>query len=142
MRYYRTYISKDSNTNSKYSNQLSNQSNQLSNNKSISNINSGNIRETPNKTANRQKIDNSDIPDDAEANQLAEELEKLLDNVVKSSLMGLFTANKISRELHLGRTWTYRDQPKGFSCSKKSIALFKAINMNMPKYKTALRIED
>ena len=120
MRYYRTYISKDSNSNSNsnsnsiYSNQSSNQ---LSNNKSISNINSENIRETPIKKANKHKIDNSDIPDEPEDNPLAEKLEKLLDKAVKASLMGLFTANNISRELHLGRTWTYRDQPTGFCFS-------------------------
>ena len=137
LRYYRTYISKDIKSDDVIYN------NQISNNKSISNINSEHIRETPNKQARTaMKRDNSDIPDDAEANQLTEELDKLLDKAVKSSLMGLFTANKISRELHLGRTWTYRDQPKGFSCSKQSIALLKAINMNMPKYKTVLRIED
>ena len=144
MRYYRTYISKESNSNSNsnsnsYLNQISNQ---ISNNKSISNINSGHIRETPIKKANKQKIDNSDIPDEPEANPLAKELEKILDKVVKSSLMGLFTANKISRELHLGRTWTCRDQPTGFCFSNKSRALLKAINMNMPKWKQALRIED
>ena len=88
------------------------------------------------------KRDNSDIPDEPEANPLAKELEKILDKVVKSSLMGLHTANKISRELHLGRTWTCRDQPTGFCFSNKSRALLKAINMNMPKYKKALRIED
>ena len=116
MRYYRTYI-KDSNSNSIYSNQLLNQSNQISNNKSISNINSGHIRETPIKKANKHKIDNSDIPAEPEDNPLAKELEKLLDKAVKASLMGLFTANNISRELHLGRTWTYRDQPTGFCFS-------------------------
>ena len=88
------------------------------------------------------KRDNSDIPDEPEVNQLAKELEKLLDNAVKSSLLGLFTANKMSRELHLGRTWTCRDQPTGFCFSKKSRALLEALNMNMPKYKRALRIED
>ena len=109
MRYYRTYISKYSNSNSNsISNQLSlNQSNQISNNKSISNINSEHIRERLIKKANKQKI----------VNPLAEKLEKLLDKAVKSSLMGLFTANNISRELHLGRTWTYRDQPTGFCFS-------------------------
>ena len=56
--------------------------------------------------------------------------------------MGLFTANKISSELHLGRTWTYRDQPTGFCFSKESRALLEEFNMNMPKYKRALRIED
>ena len=56
--------------------------------------------------------------------------------------MGLFTANKISRELHLGRTWTCRDQPTGFCFSKESRALLKEFNMSMPKYKRALRIED
>ena len=119
MRYYRTYISKYSNSNSNsnsnsYLNQISNQ---ISNNKSISNINSEHIRERLIKKANTQKIDNSDIPDEPAANPLAEKLEKLLDKAVKSSLMGLFTANNISRELHLGRTWTYRDQPTGFCFS-------------------------
>ena len=126
MRYYRTYISKESNSNSNsYSNQLSNQ---ISNNKSISNINSEHIRETPIKQAKKVvKQDNSDIPDEPEANPLAEKLEKLLDKAVKASLMGLFTANNISRELHLGRTWTYRDQPTGFCFSDESVQLFKAL---------------
>ena len=88
------------------------------------------------------KQDISDIPDASEANPIAEKLEKLLDDVVKYSLMGLSTANKISRELHLGRTWTRRDQPRGFSCSKESEKLLKALNTNMPKFKKALRIED
>ena len=88
------------------------------------------------------KRDNSDIPAEPEANPLAEKLEKLLDNAVKSSLMGLFTANKMSRELHLGRAWTFRDQPTGFCFSKKSRALLEEFNINMPKYKRALRIED
>ena len=88
------------------------------------------------------KRDNSDIPDEPEANPLAEKLEKLLDKVVRSGLMGLFTANKISSELHLGRTWTCRDQPTGFCFSKESRTLLKEFNINMPKYKRALRIED
>ena len=88
------------------------------------------------------KQDNSDIPDEPEANPLAEKLEKLLDNAVKSSLMGLFTANNISRELHLGRTWTYRDQPTGFCFSNESVQLFKALKQKIPQYKKALRIED
>ena len=61
-------------------------------------------------------------------------------DVVKYSLMGLSTANKISRELHLGRTWTLKDQPRGFSCSKESEELLKKLNINMPKFKRALRI--
>ena len=88
------------------------------------------------------KRDNSDIPDEPEANPLAEKLEKLLDKVVKSSLMGLHTANKISRELHLGRTWTYRDQPTGFCFSNESRQLFKALKQKIPQFKKALRIED
>ena len=88
------------------------------------------------------KQDISDIPDESEANPIAEKLEKLLDDVVKYSLMGLSTANKISRELHLGRTWTLKDQPRGFSCSKESEELLKKLNINMPKFKKALRIED
>ena len=148
MRYYRTYISKDSNSNSNSNSKINSKfksiySNQISNKSFISNINSENIRETPMKKAKKVvKQDNSDIPDEPEANPLAEKLEKLIDKAVKSSLMGLFTANNISRELHLGRTWTYRDQPTGFCFSNKSRALLKAFNMNMPKYKRALRIED
>ena len=88
------------------------------------------------------KQDNSDIPDEPEANPLAEKLEKLLDNAVKSSMMGLSTANNISRELHLGRTWTYRDQPTGFCYSKESGQLLKALKQKIPQYKKALRIED
>ena len=88
------------------------------------------------------KQDNSDIPDEPEANPLAEKLEKLIDKVVKSSLMGLHTANKISSELHLGRTWTYRDQPTGFCFSNESRQLFKALKQKIPQYKKALRIED
>ena len=88
------------------------------------------------------KQDNSDIPDEPEANPLAKKLEKLLDKAVKASLMGLFTANNISRELHLGRTWTYRDQPTGFCFSDYSVQLFKALKQNIPQYKKALRIED
>ena len=142
MKYYRTYI-KDSNSNSKYNSNSNSYSNQISNNKSISNINSGHIRETPMKQVKKVvKRDNSDIPAEPEANPLAGKLEKLLDKVVKSSLMGLFTANKISRELHLGRTWTFRDQPTGFCFSKESRELLKAFNMNMPQYKRELRIED
>ena len=88
------------------------------------------------------KRDNSDIPAEPEDNPLAKELEKLLDKVVKSSLMGLHTANNISRELHLGRTWTYRDQPTGFCFSNESRQLFKAFKQKIPQYKKALRIED
>ena len=91
------------------------------------------------------KRDNSDIPDEPaepEANPLAEKLEKFIEKAVKSSLMVLFTANKLSRELHLGRVWTFRDQPTGFCFSNKSRALLKAFNINLPQYKRALRIED
>ena len=88
------------------------------------------------------KQDNSDIPDVSEANPIAEKLEMLLDNGVRYSLIGLTMANKISKELHLGRAWTLRDQPRGFSCSKDSEVFLKAFNDNMPKFKKALRIEE
>lgn len=86
------------------------------------------------------KQDNSDIPDEPEANPLAEKLEKLLDDVVKSSLMGLSTANRISRELHLDRTWTYKDQPTGFSYSNEAGQILEAIKRKLPQYKKALKI--
>ena len=88
------------------------------------------------------KQDNSDIPDVSEANPIAEKLEMLLDNGVKYSLIGLTMANKFSKELHLGRNWTLRDQPRGFSCSKDSEVFLKAFNDNMPKFKKALRIDE
>ena len=88
------------------------------------------------------KQDTSDIPDVSEANPIAEKLEMLLDNGVRYSLIGLTMANKFSKELHLGRTWTLRDQPRGFSCSKDSETFLKAFNTNLPKFKKVLRIDE
>ena len=88
------------------------------------------------------KQDNSDIPDVSEANPIAEKLEMLLDNGVRYSLIGLTMANKFSKELHLGRTWTLRDQPRGFSCSKESEVFLKAFNDNLSKFKKVLRIDE
>ena len=86
------------------------------------------------------KQDNSDIPDEPEANPLAEKLEKLIDDVVRHSLMGLTTANMLSRELHLDRTWTFKDQPRGFSYSNESNRILQAIKQKLPQYKKALNI--
>lgn len=89
-----------------------------------------------------QKPDDSDIPDEPMVNPLVEKLEKKLDLAVKSGLMGLFTANRISEELRLGRTWTPKDQPTGFCYSREAGELLKDFNDNMPEYRKALRIED
>lgn len=86
------------------------------------------------------KQDNSDIPDEPEANPLAEKLEKLIDDVVRHSLMGLATANMLSKELHLDRTWTFKDQPTGFSYSNESSRILQAIKQKLPQYKKALNI--
>ena len=72
------------------------------------------------KARKAEKPDDSDIPDEPTVNPLVEKIEKKLDWAVKSGLMGLFTANKVSGELRLGRTWTYRDQPTGFCYSREA----------------------
>ena len=72
------------------------------------------------KAGKAQKPDDSDIPDEPTVNPLVEKLERMLDLAVKSGLMGLFTANRISGELRLGRTWTYMDQPTGFCYSREA----------------------
>ena len=72
------------------------------------------------KARKTEKPDDSDIPDEPTVNPLVEKIEKKLDCAVKSGLMGLFTANRISGELRLGRTWTYMDQPTGFCYSREA----------------------
>ena len=72
------------------------------------------------KARKAEKPDDSDIPDEPTVNPLVEKIEKKLDWAVKYGLMGLFTANRISGELRLGRTWTYRDQPTGFCYSREA----------------------
>ena len=94
------------------------------------------------KAMKAQKPDDSDIPDEPTVNPLVEKLEKMLDLAVKSGLMGLFTANRISEELRLGRTWTPKDQPTGFCYSRKAGELLKDFNDKMPEYRKALRIEE
>ena len=94
------------------------------------------------KAGKAEKPDDSDIPDEPTVNPLVEKLEKMLDWAVKSGLMGLFTANRISEELRLGRTWTPKDQPTGFCYSRKAGELLKDFNDKMPEYRKALRIED
>ena len=89
-----------------------------------------------------QKPDDSDIPDEPTVNPLVEKLEKKLDLAVKSGLMGLFTANSISEELRLGRTWTPKDQPTGFCYSREAGEVLKDFNDRMPGYRNALRIEE
>ena len=94
------------------------------------------------KAMKAQKPDDSDIPDEPTVNPLVEKLERMLDLAVKSGLMGLFTANRISEELRLGRTWTPKDQPTGFCYSREAGELLKDFNDRMPEYRKALRIED
>ena len=94
------------------------------------------------KAGKAQKPDDSDIPNEPTVNPLVEKLEKKLDLAVKSGLMGLFTANRISEELRLGRTWTPKDQPTGFCYSREAGEVLKDFNDKMPEYRKALRIED
>ena len=94
------------------------------------------------KARKAEKPDDSDIPDEPTVNPLVEKIEKKLDWAVKSGLMGLFTANKISGELRLGRTWTYRDQPTGFCYSREAGELLKDFNDRMPEYMRALGIKE
>lgn len=92
------------------------------------------------KAGKARKPDDSDIPDEPTVNPLVEKLEKLIDDVVRYSLMGLATANMLSRELHLDRTWTFKDQPRGFCYSNESNRILQAIKQKLPQYKKALNI--
>ena len=96
------------------------------------------------KQTRKQKIDNSDIPDepvvDKKYLETRQKILKSLKYCVANELMGINTANKLSAELDLGITFRHSDQPRGFSFSKKSELIYKQWMKMLPKLKSDLKI--
>ena len=96
------------------------------------------------KQTRKQKIDNSDIPDEPVADQrhlkIKQEIIKSIKTYVKNELMSINTANKLSSELNLEITFRNSDQPRGFSVSRESQLIYGYWMKMLPKFKTALKI--
>ena len=96
------------------------------------------------KQTKKQKIDNSDIPEepvvDKKYLETKQEIIKLIKRHVKNELMSINTANKLSSALNLEITFRSSDQPRGFCVSKKSQTIYGYWMKMLPKFKTALRI--
>ena len=96
------------------------------------------------KQTRKQKIDNSDIPDEPVVDQrhlkIKQEIIKSIKTYVKNELMSVNTANKLSSELDLGIKLGYSDQPRGFSVSKESQLIYDRWMKMLPKFKIALKI--
>ena len=96
------------------------------------------------KQTRKQKIDNSDIPDepvvDKKSLETKQVIIKLIKKNVKNELMSITTANKLSSELNLGITFRNSDQPLGFSVSKKSELIYGYWMRMLPKLKSDLKI--
>ena len=96
------------------------------------------------KQTRKQKIDNSDIPDepvvDKKYLETKQEIINSLKECVKNELMSINTANKLSAELNLGITFRHSDQPLGFSVSKKSELIYGYWMRMLPKLKSDLKI--
>ena len=130
MRYYKTYINKD--TSCSY---------QISNNNSISNINSGHIRESKMKRSNKHKIDNSDIPTEEDFKREEQERYAKLDKKYKfSSLLAMAEHGDISSKdlnilLEAFKFKYLRAKPckLGFTPSSTSIAFKKFVNYTISR---------
>ena len=96
------------------------------------------------KQTRKQKIDNSDIPDEPIADEkylkIKQEIIKSLKECVTKELMSVNTANKLSSELDLGITFRNSDQPRGFSVSKESQTIYSDWMKVLPKLKSNLKI--
>ena len=96
------------------------------------------------KQTRKQKIDNSDIPDEPVVDKkYLETRQKIINSLktcVKNELMGVNTANKLSSELNLEITFRHSDQPRGFSVSKKSQFICDKWMKMLPKLKSDLKI--
>ena len=104
----------------------------------------GNSTKSMKKQTKKQKIDNSDIPDepvvDKKYLETKQEIIKLIKDHVKNELISVNTANKLSSELDLGIKLGYSDQPRGFSISRESQLTYDKWMKMLPKFKTALKI--
>ena len=133
MKYYKTYINKD--TSCSY---------QISNNNSISNINSGHIRESKMKRSNKHKIDNSDIPTEEDFKREEQERYAKLDKKYKfSSLLAMAEHGDISSKdlnilLEAFKFKYLRAKPckLGFTPSNTSIAFKKFVNYTISRIKS------
>lgn len=104
----------------------------------------GNSIKSMKKQTRKQKIDNSDIPDEQVVDEkylkTKQEIIKLIKEHVTKELMSINTANKLSSELNLGITFRYSDQPRGFSVSKESQRIYGHWMKMLPKLKSDLKI--
>ena len=96
------------------------------------------------KQTRKQKIDNSDIPDepvvDKKSLETKQVIIKLIKDHVKNELMSITTANKLSAELDLEITFRNSDQPRGFSVSRESQFIYDKWMRMLPKLKSDLKI--
>ena len=96
------------------------------------------------KQTRKQKIDNSDIPDepvvDKKYLETRQKILKSLKYCIANELMGINTANQISAELDLGITFRNSDQPRGFSVSRESQLTYGKWMKMLPKLKSELKI--
>lgn len=96
------------------------------------------------KQTRKQKIDNSDIPEelviDKKYLETKQEIIKLIKERVKNELMSINTANKLSSELDLEITFRHSDQPRGFCVSNKSQTIYGYWMKMLPKLKYYLKI--
>ena len=96
------------------------------------------------KQARKQKIDNSDIPEelvvDKKYLETKQEIIKLIKEHVKNELMSINTANKLSSELDLEITFRNSDQPRGFCVSNKSQTIYGYWMKMLPKLKSYFKI--
>ena len=104
----------------------------------------GNSIKSMKKQTRKQKIDNSDIPDepvvDKKSLETKQEIINSLKECVKNELMSINTANKLSAELNLEITFRHSDQPRGFSVSRGSQLIYSYWMRMLPKLKSDLKI--
>lgn len=95
------------------------------------------------KQTRKQKIDNSDIPEepivDKKYLETKQEIIKLIKDHVKNELISVNTANKLSSELNLEITFRNSDQPRGFSVSRESQLIYDKWMKMLPKLKTCVK---
>ena len=96
------------------------------------------------KQTRKQKIDNSDIPDEPIVDKKYLKIKQVIINslkeCVKNELMSITTANKLSAELNLEITFRHSDQPLGFSVSRESQFIYDKWMKMLPKLKSDLKI--
>ena len=104
----------------------------------------GSLIKSMKKQTRKQKIDNSDIPDEPVVDEkylkIKQEIIKSIKTCVTKELMSVHTANKLSVELDLEITFRNSDQPRGFSVSRESQLIYGYWMKMLPKLKSDLKI--